>query len=133
MILRGKTRFIAALLLGVILFAQGVIALADCEAGRAPAKAMQHAMAGMDDMVCCSEEAADADASMNANLCLAHCTNDAQRADGFAPQLPAVQAFALFTLAPVVDDAAFALRRQLPPVRGFTTPPLTILFQNFRV
>lgn len=133
MILRGKTRSIAALLLGVILFAQGVIALAACEAGREPARAMQHAMVGMADMVCCSEAAADADASMNANLCLAHCTNDAQRADGFAPQLPAVQAVAMLTLAQVVDGATFALRRQLPPVRGFITPPLTILFQNFRI
>ena len=127
--LRGKTRQIAALLLSVMLFAQGAIAFAACEGTREPARAMQQAM---DDMVCCSE-AADGAAMPNANLCLAHCTNDAQSADSFSPTLPAVPAVATLTLAPMVDGAAFALRRQLPPVRGFTTPPLTILFQNFRI
>lgn len=116
-----------------MLFAQGVIALATCESGGAPARAVQHAMAGMDDMVCCSEEAVTVDSSMNANLCVSHCTSDAQRADGFPPTLPAVPAVATLTLAPVVDGAAFVLRQQPPPVRGFTTPPLTILFQNFRI
>ena len=130
--LRSKSRGIAAFLLGVMLFAQAAIALAGCNAGREPARAMHHAMDGMGDMVCCAEEGAESPAPANANLCLAHCTSDAQSPDSYVPPAIVAPAVAPLTVPPADGGVAFALRRQEAVVRGIASPPLTILFRNFR-
>jgi len=114
-----------------MLFAQGALALAACGwAQREPARVV----AGMDDMGCCTEGAIARDLSENANLCLAHCTGDAQRVEAFgSPPLPMLSASAVLVVALPLQVGRNDLSRGRPLAYGFAAPPLVILFQNFRI
>ena len=131
MLSRKRMAGIAKLVLGAILFAQAALALAACDWGqRAPAQAI----AAMDAMPCCQDGEARPDAlAGNANLCLAHCTSDAQSVDTSILAFPALSTLAVLTVSLAPESGCFALRR--PPSIGHALagPPLTILFQNFRI
>jgi len=128
--LRRRIRSVAACLLGVMLYAQAAIAMAACEWGqREPARAV----IAMEDMVCCAEHEAPDSPSANANLCLAHCTSDSQRVDTYSPTVAIVAPAPVLTAAPVSQEGRVLLSRIRSAAYGFAAPPLSILFQNFRV
>ena len=124
---------IAKLVLGLLLFAQAAVAVAACDWGqRAPARAVA-AMAAMSENPCCAEDEAPGGLAGNANLCLAHCTSDAQSVDTSAVALPALSTAAVLTVSPMLPSRSFVLRRASSIDYAFTAPPASILFQNFRV
>ena len=121
---------IAKLVLGALFFAQAALAVAACDWGqRAPAQAI----AAMGEMPCCPNEVAPDGLAGNANLCLAHCTSDAQSVDTTGLVFPAFSTVAVLTAAPTPAPGHFVLRRPSPIGYAFAAPPLTILFQNFRI
>ena len=131
MLSRKRLAGIAKLVLGVVFFAQAALAVAACDWGqRAPAEAI----AAMDTMPCCQDDDAQSDAlTGNANLCLAHCTSDAQSVDTPSLSIPALFTVGRLTVLPVPAAAVVALRRARSAWHAHAGPPLTILFQNFRI
>lgn len=131
MLARKPLMGVAKLVLGAMLFAQAALALAACDGGqRAPAGVI----AAANPMPCCQDDDARSDAlAGNANLCLAHCTSDAQSVD--TSSLPILAPFAVgaLTVLPVPAAADFALRRARSVWHAHAGPPLTVLFQNFRI
>ncbi len=128
---RKRMLGIAKLVLGAILFAQAALVLAAFDWGqRAPAQAI----AAMDAMSCCQDGEARPDAlAGNANLCLAHCTSDAQNVDTSILVFPALSTLAVLTVSLAPASGCFALRRPSSIGHALAGPPLTILFQNFRI
>ncbi len=131
MLARKRLIGVAKLVLGAMLFAQAALALAACDWGRpAPAQAF----AAMDAMPCCQDDEARPDAlAGTANLCLMHCTSDAQSVDTSKLLVPTGVPLAVLTVPPVPTPGCFALRGVPFARHAFATPPLTILFQNFRI
>lgn len=130
MLSRKRIAGLARLVLGVLLFAQAALAVAACDwSQRAPAQAI----AAMDAMPCCQDGEALNALAGNANLCLAHCTSDAQNVDISGPSFLALSTVAVLTVSPAPAPGRFALRRPSPIGYAFAAPPLTILFQNFRI
>lgn len=124
---RRNIRAIARLLLGVMLFAQAALALAACNwSHREPARAV----AAMEEMACCAEGEEEGALPGNANLCLAHCTSDAQLVDTY-PIMPIVAPVAFLVTLPMPPDERVIMRRVA--VRGIASPPRIILFQNLRI
>ena len=130
MLTRKRISGVAKLVLGVLFFAQAALAFAACDLGtRVPAQAIS----AMRDMPCCAEDEALDGLAGNANLCLAHCTSDAQRVDAAGLVFPLFSAAPILVVAPAPIHVRLESRR-LPPVGGaFAAPPRTILFQNFRI
>ena len=127
---RNRIRGLAKLVLGAFLFAQAAVALAACDWGqRAPAQVI----AAMGDIPCCPDDEAPSASSGNANLCLAHCTSDAQSVDTTGLAVPIFTASAALTISPAPAAGTFALSRPTPAGYTFAAPPLIILFQNFRI
>jgi hypothetical protein len=122
---RHKTRTrVAQLMLGLLLFAQGALALAGCDWLRA---APALAISASSSQLPCHEEPA-----VNPNLCLAHCLSADQSAD-----TPQVVVHAWIGPASLnVEIAAgriypaAALRYKLPRPAA---PPPRILFQTFLI
>jgi hypothetical protein len=123
MISRRTRASLAKLMLGVLLFAQGAIAMAACDWERAaPARAFSHA----------SAPPCHVEPELNANLCLAHCLSADQSAD-----TPQVAVPAWVDVAPLVVAIA-DLRAGRTVVLEFVlprpaAPPPRILFQTFLI
>ena len=122
---------IAKLVLGVLLFAQAAMALAGCKFDlRAPADAI----AAMNQMPCCDDDEAQTDAlAGNVNLCLVHCTSDAQSVEPSGLAISAVFPAIASPVPPIPQAACFAFRRAPSARPALAGPPLTILFQTFRI
>ena len=131
MLSRKRTAGIAKLVLGALFFAQAALALAACEWGeRAPAQVV----AAIEAMPCCQgDEAGRGAPAGNANLCLAHCTSDAQSVDTSSPAFSAAPTAVVLKVLPAPVSGCFALRGAPFAPQAFAAPPLTILFQNFRI
>ena len=120
---RTRTR-VAQLVLGLLLFAQGALAMAGCDWSRAGPTL---AIVASSSRPPCHEAPA-----VNANLCLAHCLSADQSADTPQVVLPAWVDFAPITVVAVdrliarVVDMQFVL--PWPSV-----PPPRILFQTFLI
>ncbi len=131
MLARKRLIGVAKLVLGAMLFAQAALALAACDWGR---RAPAQAIAAMDQMPCCQDDEARPDAlAGTANLCLMHCTSDAQSVDTSKLLAPAGIPLAVLTVPPVPTPGCFALRGAPFAWHAFAAPPLTILFKNFRI
>ncbi|MSQ63861.1 MAG: hypothetical protein EXR33_08525 [Betaproteobacteria bacterium] len=120
---RTRTR-VAQLMLGLLLFAQGALAVAGCDWLRAaPALTIG---AGLDQPPCHEEPA------LNANLCLAHCLGADQSAG--TPQIVVHDWIGTASLKVALADGpiypAAALRYSLPRPAA---PPPRILFQSFLI
>lgn len=136
-ITRALSRFIARLMVGVLLFAQIAVAAYACSggaamvgAGAAGAEAMMAdaSMAGM-----ASEDAGRG--AMDPNLCAAHCQSGQQNAGAKAmPDLPTAVPVSLYPLVPVVlpvrTPRAVAAPDDPPPMAD---PPHAILHCCFRI
>lgn len=131
MLARRRLTGVAKLVLGAMLFAQAALALAACDWGqRAPAQAV----AAMAAMPCCQDGEARPDAlAGNANLCLMHCTSEAQSVDRSNLPAPTVVPLGVLTVPPAPAPGCFALRGAPFAWHAFAAPPLTILFQNLRI
>ena len=131
MLSRKRIAGIAKLVLGAMLFAQAALAVAACDWGqRAPAQSV----AAMDAMPCCQADEARPGATVgNANLCLVHCTSDAQSVDTSNLLAPTGVPLAVLTVPPAPASGCFALRGVPFAWHAHAAPPLTILFQNFRI
>jgi len=120
---RTRTR-VAQLMLGLLLFTQGALAMAGCDWLRA---APALAIAASSSQPPCHEEPA-----VNANLCLAHCLSADQSADTPQVVVPVWVDHAPITVVvidrriPRVVDVQFVL--PWPSV-----PPPRILFQTFLI
>jgi len=118
---RTRTR-VAQLMLGLLLFTQGALAMAGCDWLRA---APALAIAASPSQPPCHEEPA-----INANLCLAHCLSADQSAD--TPQVavlarvesPAIMVAEIYRWTGRVENLRFVLPRP-------SAPPPRILFQSF--
>ncbi len=130
MLTRKRISGVAKLVLGVLFFTQAALAFAACALSvGAPAQAIS----AMSDMPCCAEDEAPDATPGNANLCLVHCTSDAQRVDSAGLIFPAFSSAPVLVVAPAPTPGYVAARRP-PPVGGaYADPPRTILFQNFRI
>lgn len=129
MLFRKHISKVAKLVLGVLLFAQAALALAGCDFGqRSPAQAI----AAVAEMPCPDHGAPDV-LDGNANLCLAHCTSDAQNVDTAGLTFPALSTVVVPTVPSAPAPGRFVLRRPSSTDCAFAAPPLSILFQNFRV
>lgn len=121
----GKIRWLARLMLALVLFAQGVVASGACltpDAG--PVQA--YAAAQGDESAPCHEEEIT-----NANACLAHCTQaDQVSADQHSFQLAAPVSVIGWASArpPVTDNLQIAAADQIVPDTG---PPFPIRFCSF--
>ena len=116
--------------LGVLLFAHAMLVVAVCEYGEhAPAQAI----ASMGQMPCCADDEASNVLAGNVNLCLAHCTSDAQSVNTSGPAFSALSTVAVLTASPAPVPGCFVMRRPSPIGYAFAAPPLIILFQNFRI
>ncbi len=126
--LRASTRrWLAALLLGVLAFAQGSIAFAACALDRGQlggsAQAPAHAMpAGHE---CCEDE----DAPAPSNACVAHCTSDLQAFGWASFAVPAAARVVLFVAPRELVPAAPVALAEAPPPR---VPP-RILLHSFLI
>lgn len=130
MLSRNRITGVAKLVLGVLLFAQAALAVAACDWGQsAPAAAIS----AMDATPCCQDDEARGALAGNANLCLAHCTSDAQSVDTSSLAFPALSTVAVLTVSPAPASGCFVLRRPSSSSRALAAPPLIILFQNFRI
>ena len=130
MLARKRLIGITKLVLGAMLFAQAALAVAVCDWGqRAPAQAI----AAMGETPCCPDDEVPDALAGNSNLCLVHCTSDAQSVDTSSLLAPTGVPLAVLTVPPVPSPGCFALRGVPFAWHVFATPPLTILFQNFRV
>jgi hypothetical protein len=130
MLTRRRISGVAKLLLGMLLFAQAAITFAACDLGaRAPAVAIS----AMRDMPCCAEEEASEGLAGNANLCVAHCTSDAQRVDTAGLDLPASPAGPALVVSLASVPVHLALRQPTSGGHAYAAPPRTILFRNFRI
>lgn len=130
MLSRRRIAGLAKLVLGGLLFAQAALAFAACDlSARAPAQAIS----AMKDMPCCAEDEAPDGITGNANLCLAHCTSDAQRVDATGLDFPALPAGPVLVVSLASAPAHAALRQPSSYGYAFAAPPRTILYQNFRI
>lgn len=126
MIRRKRLPLLAGWMLAVMLFSQAALAAFPC-VERLPARAVAAAGA----MKCCAVGGATIGALDNANVCMVHCTADAQKVDAHqqmatdAPLQPV-----LVVQAPRLRVSALsraATLNEVPPA----APPL-ILFKQFR-
>jgi len=130
MLSRRRIAGLARLVLGVLLFAQAALALAACDLDvRAPAQAIS----AMNEMPCCAEDEAPDGIAGNANLCLAHCTSDAQRVDTDGLAFPAFPAGPVLVVSAAPAPVQLAWRQPSSDGYAFAAPPRTILFQKFQI
>ena len=120
-----RTRIHAArLLLGLFLFAQGVVAFAACDWDeRSAARAVAAAPAG-------EAPCHEADQGMAVSVCVAHCLADSQSLDKPALKLPAVAPLAVLVLPGRLEWLARPSNALPSPVSG---PPARILFQTLLI
>ena len=121
------TRWIARLILGLALFAQGVLTANACDGLHASAtQAFAAKAADMAGMPCHDED------SPNANACLAHCTQgDQVNVDQLSPAFIPARVVALVAVVPassVVLTSYFTSRILLN-----TGPPVSIRFCSFQI
>ena len=130
MMFRSRIRQVAKLVLGLLLFAHAALAVAACDCDEhAPAQVI----AAMGEKPCCQDEEGAGALTGNANLCLVHCTSDAQSVDTSGPAFSALSTVAVLTASPAPVSGCFVMRRPSPIGYAFAAPPLIILFQNFRI
>lgn len=121
---------VARLVLGLMLFAQMALAFAGCDLSpRAPARAIS----AMKDMPCCAEDEAADGLAGNANLCLAHCTSDAQRVDTAGLAFPAFSSALVLVVPALPVPVYLAFRGSSLDGHAFAAPPRNILFQKFQI
>lgn len=120
-----RTRIRAArLLIGLFLFAQGMVAFAACEWGeRSAARAVASAASGE---VQCHE----ADQGMGANVCVMHCVTGSQSLDKPAFKLPAMAPAPVLVLHARLEWATPRATEIPLPVAG---PPPRILFRTLLI
>lgn len=128
MLSRKRTAGVASFVLAVMLLVQGALAYAGCMGTeRAPAQVVS----AMQAMPCCADDESDA-LPGNANLCLAHCTGEAQSVDTAGLPIPAFYGSAVRPILspPTLPVAAQFLHQAW---HALPAPPPTILFQTFRI
>ncbi len=139
--LRNLNRFIARLLIGVLVFAQLAVAAYACpamSAGSATGDAAHAAMLGQGMTSVTGADGMPGAPSLDPsqpNLCAAHCQTGQQNADGKpAPTVPPVLLASLYPVVPAAPRAqpalALAAVDDPPPV---ASPPLAILHCCFRI
>ena len=121
---------IGRLILAALLFSHTTLALSACERGWRMAA---DAIAAASTMRCCPESESSSNRQSNANLCVAHCTADAQNVDSNGQAVPAVFALGGRTESIAPAPGLFALSRPVATPRALAAPPRTILFKNFRI
>jgi hypothetical protein len=122
MIRIARQRFVARIVVAALLFAQALVAYADCQMpARSPAAAI-----AADDHPCHQTRS-------ETNLCLAHCLAADQSLDKPQTSMPQPATASVLVLQPVSDTQyvhAAALRRFGPPTAA---PPPRILFRTLRI
>jgi hypothetical protein len=120
-----RTRIGAAkLLIGLFLFAQGMVAFAACDWGeRSAARAVAAAPAG-------EAPCHEADQGMTVNVCVAHCLADSQSLDKPALKLPAVAPLAALVLP---GKPAWLVRHWNAVPAPVSGPPPRILFKTLLI
>jgi hypothetical protein len=122
MLQRSRLRLVARIVAATLLFAQALVAFAECEM---PVRSPAVAIASSDQP--CHETRGET------NLCLAHCLAADQSLD--KPQTSLTQPAAVLVLTiPPVSDVPYAhatvLRHLVPPAAA---PPPRILFRTLRI
>ena len=122
MIRIARLRFVARIVAAALLFAQALVAFAECQMpARSPAAAI-----AADDQPCHQTRG-------ETNLCLAHCLAADQSLDKPQTSVPQPAAAPVLVLQPV-SDAQYArgpaLWRFVPPAAA---PPPRILFRTLRI
>jgi len=112
-----------------LLFAHAALAIAGCGFGEHSAA---RAVAAAGDAPC-QDHGAPPGVDENANLCLVHCTSDAQNVDTAGLGFHSFPTTVVLTVSPARVRECLAVRRPALLSYAFAAPPLSILFQNFRV
>ena len=114
----------ARLLIGLFLFAQGMVAFAACNWGEhSAARAVTSAASG-------EAPCHQADQEMNANVCVMHCVAGSQSLDKPAFKLPTLAAAVVLVLHSRLEWAAPPASELPLPVAG---PPPRILFRTLLI
>jgi len=124
MALRLKRR-IGLLVIALLVFAQGSVALAACAMERGAAMQMTQA----DDAYPCDTQAGF-EAPMHANVCVAHCTSDLQLAGVATALVRAPAAAPVLVVALVREYSPGRMAREAPPPHA--VPP-RILLHSFLI
>lgn len=118
----------ARLTLGVLLLAQGALALVACDWGARDAARAVAMASGSEDAPCHESSAAGA----KSGLCLSHCLGDKQSLDKHAGTLAALAPCSLVVIvAPVSAILPWHQAWRDRPLPA-AAPPLRILFQSFQ-
>ena len=124
MTLRLKRR-IGLLVIALLVFAQGSVALAACSMERGAPMQMTQA-----DDACACDAQAGFEAPMHANVCVAHCTSDLQLAGVATALVRAPAAAPVLVVALVREYSPGRMAREAPPPRA--VPP-RILLHSFLI
>ena len=119
---RSRQRFFARITAAALLFAQALIAFADCAM---PARSLAQAIASANPP--CHESPGET------SLCIAHCLAADQSLDKPQPSVPQPAPVPVLVVQPASDiehAEAVAFRRFVPPAAA---PPPRILFRTLRI
>ena len=129
MLRRKRLSGFAKFILAGLLFAHAAVAIAGCDfSQRSAAKAV----AAVVDTLC-ADHGTTGVLDGNANLCLVDCTSDAQNVDTAGLTFHSFAWIAVLTVSPAPVHRCLAIRHPSFTGYAFAAPPLSILFQNFRV
>ena len=129
MLCRTHISGFAKFVLAALLFAQAALAVSGCDLGQ---RSAAQAIASMGEALC-PEHGESGILDGNANLCLAHCTSDAQNVDTAGLAFHSLSAAAVLSVSPALAPAYVAPRRPAALNYAFAAPPVRILTHNFRI
>lgn len=129
MLLRRQISGLAKFVVAALLFTQAALAVAGCDLGQ---RSAAQAVTASGETVC-PDHGAPGALDSNANLCLVHCTSEAQNVDsaGVAQSLSSPAAVLTVPLMP--EACSTTARLPAAAVHAFSAPPVRILIHNLRI
>jgi hypothetical protein len=128
MLCRRQISGFAKFVVAALLFAQAALAVAGCDLSQ---RSAVQAVAAVGEAPCHDHEAPGALES-NANLCLVHCTSDAQNVESAVLALQPFTALAVLTVPPAPEACRVNWRRSAA-ASPYAAPPVRILTHNLRI
>ncbi|MCC6211327.1 MAG: hypothetical protein IT513_09830 [Burkholderiales bacterium] len=129
MLRRARILTFAKFVLAALLFAQATLAAAGCDLGQ---RSAAQAVAAVGEAPCPDHRSQDT-REVNPNLCLIHCTSDAQNVDTNGPALQSLSAIAVLTVAAEPAVGKLTSFRSASTNYAFAAPPVRILIHNLRI
>ena len=129
MLLRRQVSGFAKFVVAALLFTQAALAVAGCDLGQ---RSAAQAVSASGETVCPDHEATGA-LDSNANLCLVHCTSEAQNVDTAGLVHQTSSASAVLTIPPAPVPGSPTTCYHAAASYAFAAPPVRILTHNLRI